>query len=86
MMDFRDFRLDTEIIDEEFAWKVAREELRETPENVANGVRELRKLLEEIELDNPETYHFPKDNDFWLINFLRICKFYPESARDRVSS
>lgn len=29
----------------EFSKVVAREELRETPENVANGLAELRKLL-----------------------------------------
>lgn len=85
-MDFKDFRLDTDIINKEFTWKVAKEELRETSENITNGIKELRNLLEEIELQNPERYRFPKSNNFWLINFLRICKFYPESARDRVSS
>lgn len=28
----------------------------------------------------------PKDNEDWLIRFLRPCKYYPESARDLVSS
>lgn len=84
-MDLQAFQLDTCIVNEEFASKVSINELRETPENLRKGIDELRRLLEEYEQENPGTCTFPKDNQLWLINFLRICKFYPISARDRVS-
>ncbi|KAM7351892.1 alpha-tocopherol transfer protein-like [Cochliomyia hominivorax] len=63
----------------EKAKEKALKELRETPENIENGLRELKKLLkDETDLNIPRT------NDEWLIKFLRVCKFYPESARDLI--
>uniref|UniRef100_T1PA79 CRAL/TRIO domain protein n=1 Tax=Musca domestica TaxID=7370 RepID=T1PA79_MUSDO len=59
----------------EFAKSVAKEELRETPENVENGLNELRRLLE----DEPHL-HCPLDNDLWLLSFLRPAHFYPDGA------
>lgn len=53
---------------------LAEKELRETEENVKNGIVALRKLLEE-----DKTIYFRTDDEF-LIIFLRPCKFYPESA------
>ncbi|XP_014472766.1 PREDICTED: alpha-tocopherol transfer protein-like [Dinoponera quadriceps] len=53
---------------------LAEKELRETEENVKNGIEALRKLLQE----EPNLY-FSTDDDF-LIIFLRPCKFYPKSA------
>jgi len=53
---------------------VALKELRETEENVKNGITALKKLLEE-----DATLFFNTDDDF-LIIFLRPCKYYPESA------
>ncbi|XP_057329537.1 clavesin-1 [Microplitis mediator] len=67
------FQLEVGPLDEETK-KVAAVELRETPENVKNGIANLRKLLEES-----ETLYYRTDDEFLLI-FLRPCKFYPESA------
>ncbi|CAD6999204.1 unnamed protein product [Ceratitis capitata] len=59
------------------AKEVAAKELRESPQTKSEAVKELRRLLE-AETD----LLYPKDNDEWLVRFLRPCKFYPESARD----
>lgn len=69
------FELDTSPLNEE-AKKVAEEELRETPEVVQQGIKELRELLK-----NDPSLNF-KDDDETLITFLRPCKFYPKSALD----
>ncbi|KAL6433080.1 hypothetical protein ACFW04_006393 [Cataglyphis niger] len=53
---------------------LAKKELRETEENVKNGIETLRKYIEE-----DETLHYCTDDNFLLI-FLRPCKFYPQSA------
>ncbi|XP_014237787.1 clavesin-1 [Trichogramma pretiosum] len=53
---------------------LAVKELRETEENVKNGIEKLRKLLEE-----DKTIYFATDDEFLMV-FLRPCKFYPESA------
>ncbi|KRT79165.1 CRAL-TRIO domain containing protein [Oryctes borbonicus] len=54
--------------------EVAEKELRETPENVANGLRDLRELLE-----SDPSIRYETDDEF-LIIFLRPCKFYAKSA------
>ncbi|KAK9687076.1 CRAL/TRIO domain [Popillia japonica] len=54
--------------------KIARDELRETPENVARGLKELQELLE-----NDKTIKYDTDEEF-LMCFLRPCKFYARSA------
>uniref|UniRef100_A0A1I8P6M6 CRAL-TRIO domain-containing protein n=1 Tax=Stomoxys calcitrans TaxID=35570 RepID=A0A1I8P6M6_STOCA len=59
----------------QFAKDVARTELRETPENVENGLKELRRLLR----DEPNL-HCPLEHDLWLMSFLRLAHFYPEEA------
>lgn len=53
---------------------IAAEELRETPEIVAKALEELKQLLK-----NDDTIHFRDDDEFLMI-FLRPCKFYAESA------
>ena len=53
---------------------VALKELRETEENVKQGIIELKKYLEE-----DKTIYF-KTSDDVLIIFLRPCKFYAKSA------
>ncbi|XP_076634484.1 retinaldehyde-binding protein 1 [Colletes latitarsis] len=53
---------------------VALKELRETEENVKQGILELKKYLEE-----DKTIYYKTDDDFLLI-FLRPCKFYAKSA------
>ncbi|CAL1681553.1 unnamed protein product [Lasius platythorax] len=53
---------------------LAEKELRETEENVKNGIETLRKLIEE-----DKTLYYSTDDDFLLI-FLRPCKFYSQSA------
>lgn len=58
-----------------FCQDIAILELRETPENRENGIRELRNLLSQ-----ETNLTVPLDNDDWLIRFLRPTKFYPESA------
>lgn len=85
-MDLETFQLETNTANDEFTLKVAQEELRETPANIQYGLKTLRKLLDEIDQENPQATRFPKHNELWLLNFLRICKFYPESAKDRVST
>ncbi|XP_044581849.1 clavesin-1 isoform X2 [Cotesia glomerata] len=67
------FQLEVGPLDEETK-KLAEVELRETPENVKNGIETLRKLLEES-----KTLYYRTDDEFLLI-FLRPCKFYAESA------
>jgi len=59
--------------------EIARNELRETEENVRAGLEELRQLLKE-----DKELRTPYENDAYLIRFLRPCKFYPQSAYDMV--
>lgn len=59
---------------------LAREELRETPERKAEAILKLRELLHE----NKDLFY--RDDDDFLVTFLRPCKFYPESAIALVSS
>ncbi|KAI4465974.1 alpha-tocopherol transfer protein-related [Holotrichia oblita] len=56
--------------------KIAHDELRETPENIAKGLEELRQLLVE-----DKTMKYELDDEF-LMFFLRPCKFYAKSAYD----
>uniref|UniRef100_A0A1B0FV39 CRAL-TRIO domain-containing protein n=1 Tax=Lutzomyia longipalpis TaxID=7200 RepID=A0A1B0FV39_LUTLO len=56
------------------ARRVAERELRETPERKKEAIAELRRLL-----DQEKDLTYP-DNEFWLVKFLRKCKYYPESA------
>lgn len=57
---------------------LAEKELRETEENVKNGIEGLRKLIEE-----DKTIYYSTDDDFLMI-FLRPCKFYPQSAYELI--
>ncbi|XP_011877591.1 PREDICTED: alpha-tocopherol transfer protein-like isoform X2 [Vollenhovia emeryi] len=59
----------------EFFREKAKKELRETPEVVAQGFKELKELISE----EPDL-HVPKDMEDFLIVFLRPCKWYAESA------
>ncbi|XP_061390229.1 alpha-tocopherol transfer protein-like [Musca vetustissima] len=54
--------------------EVALRELRETPENRQKGLEELKKLL-----DGEPDLKCPRD-DLFLLRFLRVCKYYPDSA------
>ncbi|XP_046402215.1 alpha-tocopherol transfer protein-like isoform X2 [Ischnura elegans] len=56
--------------------EVARKELRESPEIVERGIRELRELLQD-----ENDLNIPLEDDSFLVQFLRPCKYYPESAR-----
>lgn len=56
------------------ALAVAEKELRETEENVKDGLAKLRAYLEE-----DKTLYFKTDDELLLI-FLRPCKFYAKSA------
>ncbi|XP_063697578.1 retinaldehyde-binding protein 1-like [Culicoides brevitarsis] len=53
----------------------ARVELRETPENVEKGLKELREILA-----NDDTLFVPSEYDEFLMKFLRPTKFYAKSA------
>lgn len=53
---------------------LAEKELRETPEIREAAIIELRRLLH-----SATDLHYRDDDDFLLI-FLRPCHFYPESA------
>lgn len=59
--------------------EIARKELRETPEVREAAIKELRQLLAEA------TDLCYKDDDEFLLIFLRPCHFYPESAIKLVS-
>jgi len=63
----------------ETAKATAERELRESPERKKEAIDSLKKLLE-AETD----LVWPRDNDEWLVRFLRPCKYYPESARDLI--
>ncbi|XP_055547710.1 clavesin-1-like isoform X2 [Wyeomyia smithii] len=67
------FDIDTEPPTPELL-EFARKELRETPEVREAAIKELRSLLKEA-----TDLHYKDDDDFLLI-FLRPCHFYPESA------
>lgn len=59
--------------------ELSRVELRETPEIREKAIKELRQLLHAA-----TDLHYRDDDDFLLI-FLRPCHFYPESALKMVS-
>uniref|UniRef100_A0A336MZZ1 CSON009448 protein n=1 Tax=Culicoides sonorensis TaxID=179676 RepID=A0A336MZZ1_CULSO len=67
-------RLEHDEVSDEFKEK-ARRELRETPENVEKGLKELRELVEA-----DDTLYIPIEHDDFLIKFLRPTKFYAKSA------
>lgn len=73
------FQLETSEITNAETKEIAKEELRETPENVQNAIDELRALLK-----NDESIYFADDEET-LIVFLRPCKFYAKSAYELVS-
>ncbi|KAI9578959.1 alpha-tocopherol transfer protein-like [Glossina fuscipes] len=58
--------------------EVAQRELRETPENREKGLQEIKKLL-----DADTDLKYPREDRF-LLRFLRVCKYYPESAAELV--
>lgn len=68
-----DFTLETQPLSEE-SKKIAADELRETPQVVAEALKELRELLAK-----DDSIHYD-DDDESLIIFLRPCKFYAKSA------
>lgn len=73
------FSLDTESLSDA-SKALALEQLRETPENVKAGIEELRELLK-----NDDTIHYRDDDEFLMI-FLRPCKFYAKSAHALMQS
>ncbi|XP_055685879.1 clavesin-2-like isoform X2 [Lutzomyia longipalpis] len=71
-----EFIFEAELSDQ--ARRVAERELRETPERKKEAIAELRRLL-----DQEKDLTYP-DNEFWLVKFLRKCKYYPESALEMI--
>lgn len=61
----------------------AENDLGETPERRHEALRELRRLI-----DEEKNLYLPTDEttELYLLAFLRVCKFYPESAFKRVKS
>ncbi|XP_014253442.1 clavesin-1-like [Cimex lectularius] len=57
----------------------SRIELRETPEIREKAMEEFRKKI--TEMDN---IVFPIDDETSVLSFLRACKFYPDSAFDKL--
>ncbi|XP_069698211.1 alpha-tocopherol transfer protein-like [Periplaneta americana] len=57
----------------------ARKELRETPQIAREALAALRDLLRD-----DEELLFPLDDEKMLLQFLRPCKFYPESAYEKI--
>ena len=60
--------------------ELATNELRETPEVKEAAIAELRKLLHGC------TDIRYKDDDEFLVIFLRVCHFYPQSALEKMKS
>ncbi|CAO1314590.1 unnamed protein product [Diamesa serratosioi] len=71
-------RLENEEVTDEVFVEKAREELRETPELKVESVKELRLLLQ-----SEPNFDYP-DDDAFLLQFLRPCKFYSKSAFERI--
>lgn len=65
-----------------FGQEIALNQLRESPKVRCEAIQELRRLLT---LEEAKGLIVPLDNDYWLIRFLRPCKFYPKSAFELVS-
>lgn len=55
----------------------AKDELRETPENIQQGIEQLRDLLK-----SDEKLYVPDEHEEFLIKFLRPTKYYAKSAYD----
>lgn len=68
-------RLEYEEVTDEVSIAKAKNELRETPEIVAAALAELRRLLHA-----EKNFTFPTEEDFFLLTFLRPCKYYAGSA------
>lgn len=62
------------------SWEIARNELRETPEIREEAIKELRELLHAA-----DDLKYRDDDEFLLI-FLRACHFYPQSALEKMKS
>lgn len=58
--------------------EIAKNELRETPEIREAAIKELRELVQSCS----EIRY--RDDDEFLIIFLRACHFYPKSAFEKV--
>lgn len=72
------FTLDTTALNDEMQ-ALAEKELRETPEIREKAIVDLRRLLQ-----GATDLNYRDDDDFLLI-FLRPCHFYPESALKMVN-
>ncbi|XP_013109998.2 alpha-tocopherol transfer protein-like [Stomoxys calcitrans] len=77
---FGDFLFKLELFEvSELTLEYARRELNETPENIENGLRELRQLLKD-----DSQLKTPLESDSWLLGFLRLRNFDPESAYEKI--
>ena len=72
-------RLEYEEVTNEALITKAKNELRETPEIVEAALIELRKLLQ-----TENNFTFPTEEDFFLLTFLRPCKYYAGSAFHKI--
>ncbi|XP_023947337.1 alpha-tocopherol transfer protein-like [Bicyclus anynana] len=81
MLGDHKIKLEKMPITEEFYVNKARNELRETEENIENGLIDLRALLKK-----EANLVVPIDDDEFLLKFLRPCKFYAESAFKKIQA
>ncbi|XP_070501695.1 retinaldehyde-binding protein 1-like [Chironomus tepperi] len=68
-----------DILDEKHL-AMAKEDLRETPEIREQALKELRELIE------GEKNFVHATDDFFLLSYLRPCKFYAKSALERMQT
>ncbi|XP_069354735.1 uncharacterized protein [Maniola hyperantus] len=81
MLGDNKIKLEKMPITEEFYVNKAKSELRETQQNIENGLRDLRVLLKrEVNLI------VPIDDDEFLIKFLRPTKYHAESAFKKIQA
>ncbi|KAI5704669.1 hypothetical protein M8J75_007744 [Diaphorina citri] len=76
-----ELRFEQEDTIEPYLQEVARTELRESEENIRNGLEQLKQLIRQ-----EENFYIPLDDEIYLMAFLRSCKFYPDSAFGRMRS
>nr|XP_034839030.1 alpha-tocopherol transfer protein-like [Maniola hyperantus] len=81
MLGDNKIKLEKMPITEEFYVNKARSELRESQENIENGLRDLRVLLK-----REANLVVPIDDDEFLLKFLRPTKYYAESAFKKIQA
>uniref|UniRef100_U5EUE2 Putative transporter n=1 Tax=Corethrella appendiculata TaxID=1370023 RepID=U5EUE2_9DIPT len=79
-LDYR-IQMETEEYDDELSLEKGKREIREYPDIVQNGFKQLRILLEA-----EKSLYIPVDEDAFLLKFLRPCKYYPDSTFELIKN